>query len=93
MKDSTPHKGIEGAGIGDTTSSIGNNSSALNIDTAVVASSKEGDVSTPHTAHVKFMDDSQNASAAGKKHLKPSTVPEHDHEFEDKARKTLQADV
>jgi hypothetical protein len=54
FKESTPHRGsYENGGIGDTTSSIGNNSSALNIDTVVPSSN--GDISSPK---VRFCDDS-----------------------------------
>ena len=53
--ESTPKGGCEGAGIGDTTSSIGNNSSTLNIDNTAFVQLKDGEVSTPH---VRFCDDS-----------------------------------
>jgi hypothetical protein len=49
--ESTPKGACELGGVGDTTSSIGNNSSTLNID----AVQKEGDASSPK---VKFCNDS-----------------------------------
>ena len=63
VKDSTPlmpHNNYDGVGIGDTTSSVGNHSSALRIDTTAFIDSNVGNVSSPN---VKFVDDSANMSA------------------------------
>ena len=60
VKDSTPHNNCEVVGIGDTTSSVGNHSSALRIDTTALVDSNVGNASSPN---VKFVDDSANVSA------------------------------